>query len=112
MSQNARRYEVLEDDDRFGLKEGDVVVGFPYPYDPGHRTNPEGKITVLWREGDNHRPECSQYWHSLHRLRGHVPIEWDHETKEWRRSEVRKRPLPRAKRNRHIRPRTSLSPRR
>lgn len=103
MSQCAQRYQVLDDDERFGLKQGDIVIGFPYIYNPGHRNNPDGKVTVLWREGDGHRPECNQYWYSLRRLRGRVPIAWDEDLKLWRRSESRKRPLSRAKRNRHLR---------
>lgn len=100
MSQKAWRYEVLEDDDRWGLSAGDVLIGFPYAHDPGSRTNPDGKVSILWREGDNHRPGCNQYWYNLRRLRGSVPIEWDAEVKEWR-PDSRKRPRSRAKRNRH-----------
>jgi hypothetical protein len=103
MSQTAWRYEVLDDDERFGLKQGDVIVGVPYVYDPGHRNNPDGKISILWREGDDHRPESNQYWYSLRRLRGRVPIEWDDELKGWRRPDPRKRPPSRAKRNRRLR---------
>lgn len=103
MSQTAWRYKVLDDDDRFGLTTGDIVIGVPYVYDPGHRHNPDGKITVLWRDGDNHRPECNQYWYNLRRLRGRVPIEWDDNIKGWRRPDSWKRQLSRAKRNRHAR---------
>jgi len=51
MSQTAWRYKVLEDDERYGLKQGDIVIGVPYVYDQGHRNNPDGKVTILWREG-------------------------------------------------------------
>ncbi|MET4143890.1 hypothetical protein [Arthrobacter sp. UYCo732] len=100
MSQKAWRYEVLDDDDRWGLRAGDILIGFPYVHDPGSRSNPDGKVSILWREGDNHRPECSQYWYNLRQLRGRVLIEWDPATKEWRAGSAR-RPLSRAKRHRH-----------
>jgi hypothetical protein len=102
VSHTAWRYEVLDDDERFGLKQGDVIVGVPYAFDPGHRRNPDGKVTVLWREGDDYRPGCNQYWYNLLRLSGRVPIAWDAGLKGWRPSS-RKRPLSRAKRTRHAR---------
>lgn len=99
-NQMASRYEVLRDNEPWGLQQGDVVVGVPYNFDPGHRRNPEGKVTILWRESDGHRPDCNQYWRDLRRLRGRVPILWDDEARGWTPQDNWKRPLPRAKRNR------------
>jgi hypothetical protein len=48
------RWQLLKDDDRFGLRKGDVLIGRPYWLDPE-------KITVDYRECDGRDPMCNQY---------------------------------------------------
>ncbi len=50
--------ELREDDERFGLSMGDVLVATSYWLDPG-------KVTILRRLSDGFDPECNQYWPSV-----------------------------------------------
>jgi len=49
------RWELLADDERFGLRAGDVLICVPYWLDPGD------KLTVLRRESDGFDPSCNVY---------------------------------------------------
>ena len=60
-----RRYVLNEDEPRFGLTAGDVLVCEPYWLDPGV------KGTVLYRESDLFDPGCNVYWHQV------VPVDGD-----------------------------------
>jgi hypothetical protein len=53
------RWLLLEDDEQFGLRAGDVLIGRPYWLDPGM------KITVEYREGDGFDPSCNQYYRAV-----------------------------------------------
>jgi hypothetical protein len=57
------RYRLLEDDTRFGLAAGDVLVCAPYRYDGE-------KLTVLYRESDGFDPQCNVYRPDVRRIRG------------------------------------------
>lgn len=83
MAESARRYRLLDDDDRFGLHKGDIVVGLPYRLDPGSRTNPDGKIFILYREDDGHEPGCNLYWYTLKRIGGRIHVEWSEGSNKW-----------------------------
>jgi hypothetical protein len=50
-------YRLREDDPRFNLTAGDLLLCTPYPYD--------GKQTVLSRLSDGYDPQCNQYNGSL-----------------------------------------------
>lgn len=50
-----------QDDDRFKLKAGDVLVGYPYTYD-------SGKTSIAFRLTDGFRPECNKYNSSIRPL--------------------------------------------
>ena len=51
---NRQMWFVLKrDDERFGLRAGDIVRCVNYPLD--------AKVTVLFREEDAYDPECNQY---------------------------------------------------
>ena len=45
--------EIIEDDERFGLKAGDLVYCVNYPYD--------AKRTIISRISDGYEPCCNQY---------------------------------------------------
>lgn len=55
------RYRLKADDERMGLKAGDILVCVPYWLDPA-------KLTVLRRESDGWDPECNVYRHQVERL--------------------------------------------
>jgi len=59
-----RRYVLKDDDPRFGLAAGDVLVCEPYWLDPGL------KLTVLYREADGLDPSCNVYRQQVHKVRG------------------------------------------
>lgn len=59
-----RRYELLADDERFGLSKGDILICEPYWLDPAE------KLTVMWRESDGFDPMCNQYRPALKPIRG------------------------------------------
>ena len=98
--QLARRYEIVRHavTEAHGLTAGDIYVGFPYFLDPGSKANPEGKVTLLYRESDGTPADTSEYWNLLRELPGRVRIEFDHDTKSWRAAGPRSRPTARAKR--------------
>jgi hypothetical protein len=50
-------FEMREDDERFGLKKGDVLLCIDYPLD--------AKVTVLRRLSDGYDPRCNQYIESV-----------------------------------------------
>jgi hypothetical protein len=50
-------YELLVDDERCGLKEGDRLLCIRYPYDQ--------KVTVVQRLSDGFDPECNMYLHDV-----------------------------------------------
>jgi hypothetical protein len=54
MREYPSRWLLLDDDERFGLTSGDVLIGRPYWLDPD-------KVTVDFRESDGVDPECNQY---------------------------------------------------
>ena len=60
LRESPSRWRLHKDDERFGLAEGDVLVGRPYWLDPD-------KVTVEYRESDGFDPQCNQY---------RVDIEW------------------------------------
>ncbi len=59
-----RRYTLKDDDPRFGLTAGDVLVCQPYWLDPGM------KLTVLYRERDGFDPQCNVYRADVRRVPG------------------------------------------
>lgn len=99
-AQIGRRYEILRHPaaDARDLAAGDVYVGFPYFLDPGSKNNPEGKVTLLYRETDGATADTFEYWNLLRELSGRVRIEFDPDTKSWRAAGLRSKPTPRAKR--------------
>ncbi len=98
--QLARRYAIANHELNIGrgLAVGDVYIGFPYFPDPGSKTNPEGKVTLLYRESDSFRADTSEYWNLLRELPGRVRIEFDLASKSWQSAGPRSKPTPRAKR--------------
>lgn len=69
-NQVGRRYRLLANNERFGLKVGDVLVCRPFWSDPGHSLNPSGKLTVLHREDDQFEPDhCDIPWSQLEELK-------------------------------------------
>ncbi len=58
-----RRYVLKDDDERFGLSAGDVLVCRPYWLD-------SAKLTVMYRERDGFDPQCNVYRPSVERVRG------------------------------------------
>lgn len=99
-AQLARRYEIIRHavTADHGLTAGDVYVGFPYFLDPGGKTNPEGKVTLLFREIDGVRADTNEYWNLLRELPGRVRIEFDNTAQTWRAAGPRAKPLARTKR--------------
>ncbi len=59
------RYELLFDDERFGLKAGDVLI-----CEPMHPAWANEKVAVLYRESDHFEPGCSQYRDWVRHLSG------------------------------------------
>lgn len=59
-----RRYVLKDDDPRFGLAAGDVLVCEPYWLDPGL------KLTVLYREADGFDPSCNVYRREVDKVQG------------------------------------------
>lgn len=92
-AQLARRYEVLR-----GESAGVVVIGFPHFLDPGSKANPDGSVTVLYRETDGARADGTEPWSNLRELPGRVRIEFDSATQAWVAAGPRSRPTARAKR--------------
>lgn len=62
MSESLHRFRLKKDDLRFGLHEGDVLVGRAYWLDP------QAKVTVEFREFDGFDPMCNQYRSDLEYL--------------------------------------------
>ncbi len=58
-----RRYVLHDDDPRFALRAGDVLVCKPYRLDPV-------QLTVLYRESDGFDPECNVYRRQVNSVRG------------------------------------------
>lgn len=54
-------FYLKEDDERFKLKAGDILLGCPYQYD-------HDKTSVAFRISDGYRPECNQYNSSVRSL--------------------------------------------
>jgi len=52
------KVKLLDDDERFGLKKGDIFQAKKYKYDPD-------KMSLLERESDGFDPECNQYKEDL-----------------------------------------------
>ena len=99
-AQLARRYEIIKHPvaEGHGLAAGDVYVGFPYFLDPGSKANPEGKVTLLYREGDGARADTFESWNLLRELPGRVRIGFDASAQVWVAAGPRSKPLARAKR--------------
>ena len=57
------KYRLIEDEPRFGLSAGDVLLCEPYWLDP------DTKLTVLARESDGFDPECNVYRCEVKRIR-------------------------------------------
>ena len=51
------RVKILADDERLGLKKGEIYTAQRY------RLDPHEKITLLAREPDGHDPSCNLYRH-------------------------------------------------
>jgi hypothetical protein len=49
------RVKILSDDERLGIKKGEIYNAERYRYDPYE------KITLLGREPDGYDPSCNQY---------------------------------------------------
>lgn len=54
-------YRLKEDDSRFKLSEGDLLLGVPYWLDPD-------KVTILCRITDGFQPDCNQYRRSVEQV--------------------------------------------
>lgn len=65
MSTNESRYELLNDDPRFELSKGDVLICQPMHYAWANE-----KVAVVRRESDGYEPECSQYRNNVRHLSG------------------------------------------
>lgn len=57
-----RRYRLKEDDERFGLKSGDVLICIPYFYEH------DEKLSVIRRESDGFDPDCNVYRAQVERI--------------------------------------------
>ena len=49
------RVKILEDDERLGVKHGEIYQAERYRYDP------QEKVSLLSREDDGYDPKCNQY---------------------------------------------------
>ena len=65
---NLSRYELLFEDERFGLHKGDVLI-----CEPMHWAWAPEKVAVVRRESDGYEPGCSQYRHDVKHLSGPQP---------------------------------------
>jgi hypothetical protein len=54
-------YAMKDDDERFGMKKGDIFIGAQYDMDPE-------KISVGFRVSDGFDPGCNQYRSSVRKL--------------------------------------------
>jgi hypothetical protein len=104
-AQLARRYEVIRHTvaEAHGLAAGDVYVGHPYFLDPGSKANPEGKITLLYRDSDGARADTTEYWNLMRELPGRVRIAFDPAAQVWVAAGPRSKPLARTKRFQPVR---------
>lgn len=59
------RYELLEDDTRFNLKKGDILI-----CEPMHWAWAGEKVAVKCREADGYEPGCSQYRRTVRYVSG------------------------------------------
>lgn len=59
------RYRLLHDDERFGLKAGDILV-----CESMHWAWAPEKVAVKYRESDGYEPGCSQYRQSVEWVSG------------------------------------------
>lgn len=61
------RYELLDDDPRFGLKKGDILI-----CERMHWAWSREKIAVVQRESDGYDPSCSVYRNMVRHVSGPV----------------------------------------
>jgi hypothetical protein len=61
------RYELIVEDERFGLHKGDVLICSRM-----HWAWADEKIAVVRRESDGYEPGCSLYRHMVRHLSGPV----------------------------------------
>lgn len=61
------RYELLEDDERFGLSRGDILI-----CESMHWAWAPEKVAVVRRESDGYDPGCNQYRGSVRHVSGPV----------------------------------------
>jgi hypothetical protein len=59
------RYELLNDDPRFGLSKGDILI-----CEPMHWAWAPEKVAVIRRETDGYEPGCSQYRQNVRHVSG------------------------------------------
>lgn len=81
-----------------GQDPGDVFIGVPHFLDPGSKDNPDGKVTLLYREKDGARADTDAVWNTLRQIPGRVRIEFDASIQSWVAAGPRSRPTARAKR--------------
>jgi hypothetical protein len=62
---NLSRYELLHDDEHFGLKKGDILI-----CESMHWAWAAEKVAVVRRESDGYEPGCSQYRGSVRYISG------------------------------------------
>lgn len=62
MSNDVAVYRLKEDDPRFGMSAGDLLLCTPYFLDPG------AKGTVITRITDGFNPDCNVYWGQVEKL--------------------------------------------
>lgn len=81
-----------------GQDPGDVYIGVPYFLDPGSKDNPDGKVTLLYREEDGSRADAEEPWAQLRQIPGRVRIQFDTSAQAWVAAGPKSRPTARAKR--------------
>lgn len=62
---NESRYELLKDDPRCGLSQGDILI-----CESMHGAWAPEKVAVIRRESDGYEPGCSQYRSSVRHVSG------------------------------------------
>lgn len=63
------RVVMIEDDERFGLRQGDLLDVHPYPFEP------DCKLTVERRVVDGFVPGCNVYRHMVSADEGRRPLD-------------------------------------
>ena len=59
------QYKILKDDERLGIKAGEIYEGERYKYDP------QTKVSLLYRIPDGYKPECNMYLDDVaHKFKG------------------------------------------